>query len=146
MPIPTQIIAACEACFNANSNNCSGFVKAVAHTFHITLTGLADDIVDQIKAGSWVKLANGIDAKNKADAGWFVIGGLKGHANVPAQQHGHVVVVVSGPLDDAHHKYPTAYWGKLGGVGKKNTPINWAWNSASRDKVIYAGINLNTGL
>lgn len=138
-----KIIQTCEAVFNANSNNCSGFAKAVSTTFDIELSGLADEIVDEIKTGEWVRINNGTDAKSKADDGWLVIGGLKGHDNNPPQSHGHVVVVVSGPLDGAHHKYPTAYWGKLGSIGKKNTPVNFAWNSASRDKVIYAGIKLS---
>ncbi|MET1257375.1 hypothetical protein [Aliikangiella maris] len=60
----------------------------------------------------------------------LVIVGLK------AQPHGHVAIVVPGPL--AHGKYPTAYWGSLGGVPKKNTTINWSWNKKDRDNVIYA--------
>lgn len=101
-----KIIQRCEAVFNANSNNCSGFAKAVSTAFDIELSGLADEIVDEIKTGEWVSLSDGIDAKNKADDGWLVIGGLKGHDNNPSQSHGHVVVVVSGPLDGAHHNTP----------------------------------------
>ena len=94
-----------------------------------------------IQEDDWVQLGkDGVAAKNKADAGWFVIGGLLSIKNVPPQDHGHVVVVVSGPL--AQDKYPTAYWGKLGGVGEKNKTINWAWNVASRDNVIYSAKKL----
>lgn len=131
-----RIINSCQAHFQANKSNCSGFAKAVSADFQIILNGLADNIVDEIKQNDWTALADGIEAKQKADAGWFVIGGLKGQDNVPVQEHGHVVVVVSGGL--AHDKYPTAYWGKLGGVGSENQTINWAWNLQSRDKVIYA--------
>jgi hypothetical protein len=46
-------------------------------------------------------------------------------------------MIVSGDL--AQGKYPTGYWGQLGGVGAKNKTLNWAWNAASRDSVIYAG-------
>ena len=136
MPTPQQIIDVCESKFAANSDNCSGFVKAVTSTFSVILDGQADDIVDEIKAAGWTILTNGVDAKTHADNGWLVVGGLKGADNVPAQSHGHVVIVVTGPL--AHDLYPTAYWGKLGSIGKKNTTINWAWNQDSRDKVIYA--------
>jgi len=43
---------------------------------------------------------------------------------------------VDGPLNRG--KYPSAYWGRLGGVGAKDQTINWAWSAADRDKVIYA--------
>ena len=131
-----QVIDTCEADFDAHSGDCSGFVKAVALDLGITLTGLANSICDQIQTDDWEQLADGIEAKSMADQGYLVIGGLKGGDNVPPQAPGHVVVVVSGPL--AHAKYPTAYWGKLGGVGAKNQTVNFAWNAASRDLVIYA--------
>ena len=100
-----SIIDECEAKFEAHKSDCSGFVKAVASEFSITLTGQADDIVDQIIGTGWTRLTDGVDAKNKADAGWFVVGGLKSIDNVPPQANGHVVIVVSGPL--AHAKYPS---------------------------------------
>jgi hypothetical protein len=43
---------------------------------------------------------------------------------------------VPGPL--AHGKYPTAWWGSLGGSPGQNQTINWAWTEADRDKVSYA--------
>jgi hypothetical protein len=129
-----SIITACESAFDAWKSDCSGFVKAVASFLGITLSGQANDIVDQIQKAPWTGLQDGVQAKNKADLGFFVIGGLKDQPN------GHVVVVVQGPI--AHSKYPTAYWGKLGGTGKKNTTINWAWDEHDRDQVIYAFIGL----
>lgn len=131
-----QVINVCEADFDAHSGDCSGFAKAVASDLGIQLTGLADDICDQIQGSDWNQLTDGVAAKQMADAGFLVIGGLRGADNVPPQSHGHVVVVVSGPL--AHDKYPTAYWGKLGGVGSKDQTVNYAWNAASRDLAIYA--------
>jgi len=139
-PIAQKIIDTCEANFDANADNCSGFVKAVSTDFSVTLTGQADDIVDQIQTADWQQLADGVEAKAKADDGWLVVGGLKGGENVPPQSHGHVVIVVSGPL--AHDLYPSGYWGKLGSTGKKNTTINWAWNTDSRDKVIYSAVQV----
>jgi hypothetical protein len=131
-----DIIRFCEKEWPANKANCSGFVKAVAADLGLQLTGLADDIVDQITDPSWTALADGVEAKAKADAGWFVIGGLKVGDQQQPEIHGHVVVVVAGPL--AHGLYPTGYWGRLNGVGEKNKTINFAWNQSDRDKVKYA--------
>lgn len=141
-PISLKIIQVCESCFNQNSDNCSGFVKAVSSAFNVTLNGQADDIVNQIKANNWIRLANGIEAKEKADAGLLVIGGLKGNDHILPQSHGHVAIVVSGLLDNIHHKYPMAYWGQLGGIGQKNQPLTHSWNQSSRDKVIYACVQV----
>lgn len=132
------IINTCEADLDAHIADCSGFARAVASDLGITLTGMANDIVDQIQAGPWQPIADGIAAKASADAGNFVIGGLK---DTP---HGHVVVVVSGPIDPAHNKYPTAYWGSLKGAqfSGRNKTVNWAWDAAQRDQVIYACVPL----
>lgn len=135
-----KVIDSCEAHWDAFSGDCSGFVKAVAGDFNITLTGQADDIVDKMNGADWNVLADGPAAKDSADAGNFVLAGLKGADHTPPRAHGHVVVVVSGPL--AQGKYPTAYWGTLGGQGKKNTTLNYAWNAADRDNVIYRSKSL----
>ncbi|HEY3782660.1 MAG TPA: hypothetical protein VGL56_16370 [Fimbriimonadaceae bacterium] len=134
---PDRIIASCKAHWPVYKDDCSGFAKAVATDFGVNLTGLADNIYDEIHGPGWTHLANGVEAKEKADTGWLVLGALKGSQNVPAQTHGHVVVVVTGGLN--RNKYPTAYWGRFGGVGKENATVNWAWNPGSRDKVYYAG-------
>ena len=44
----------------------------------------------------------------------------------------------------AHGKYPTAYWGSLAGKPSKigQNTVNWAWNAAERDQVIYACVPL----
>jgi hypothetical protein len=128
------IIDACEANFDAYTSDCSGFLKAVASALGIQMTGMADDIVEEIQTAPWTRLPDGIAAKTQADQGFFVVGGLQ---DTP---HGHVVVVVQGPL--AHGLYPTAYWGRLGATGMKNTTINWAWNAADRDRVTYAYVAL----
>lgn len=130
-----KIVAACEKHWAANQNDCSGFVKDVAADLGINLSGQANEIVDVIQKSPWTVLKSGAEAKEKAVLGKFVIGGLK---DTP---HGHVVVVVDGPL--AHGKYPTAYWGSLGGIGKKATTINWSWNKTDRDKVIYSCIDIS---
>lgn len=125
-----KIVNACELHWTEHQGNCSGFVKAVAAELGVVLSGQANDIVKHISA-NWWSIESGIEARNWAEAGYLVVGGLE------AQPNGHVVIVVPGPL--AHGKYPTAYWGRLGSSGKKNTTINYSWNSSTRDKVIYCG-------
>jgi hypothetical protein len=122
------IIDACEKHWATHQANCSGFVKAVAAEFDLALTGLANDIVDYIST-NWTTLADGPAAATAAAQGLLVVAGLK------EAGHGHVVVVVDGPL--AQGKYPTAYWGRLGSSGKKNTTLNYSWGRSSRDSVIY---------
>jgi hypothetical protein len=131
----TRIIEACEENWSANQNDCNKFAKAVAVEFGIVLTGNANSIVDQITRAGWTKLADGKKAAEAAGLGSLVIGGLKGADQQSPSAHGHVVVVVRGGL--SHDKYPTAYWGRLGGGGAKNKTINWSWRSGDRDRVVY---------
>src|SRR5690348_11183579 len=104
---------ACDDCFTANADDCSGFVRAVGSRLGATLTGPANQIVDTIRDNAkWTVLTDGIKAAAEAAAGRLVIGGLKGNEQTHPDVHGHVVVVVAGqPL--AHGKYPFAYWGRL---------------------------------
>jgi hypothetical protein len=145
---PQQIITACQASWDANKSNCSGFVKAVCSALQVTAFDAddnADSIVDKLRAGGgWTALGvgNGPAAKAQADAGVLVIAGLKGSEQVQPDANGHVVVVVTGPLDAAHGKYPTAYWGRLGGVGAENQGINFAWRAGDRDNVDYFAMAL----
>lgn len=69
-----------------------------------------------------------------------MVAGLNGEDHQPPRSHGHVVIVITGPL--AHDKYPSAYWGTLGATGRKNQTLNWAWNIRDRDHVTYAAIDL----
>lgn len=131
-----EIIDQCEAVWDAHKDNCSGFAKAVATKFGVTLTGQANDIVDQIKGSAWTRLSDGAAAKAAADEGKLVIAGMKGADQVPAASNGHIVVVVSGPIHT--NRYPSAYWGTLNGVGRKNTTLNYAWKSGDRDRITYA--------
>jgi hypothetical protein len=136
--MPDALKDACEACFAANANDCSGFARAVASQVGVTLNGLANDIVDTLRGGGeWTQLDDGVAASQQATAGKFVIGGLRGDEQTHPDPHGHVVVVVAGePL--AHGKYPFAYWGRLGGGGMKDQTVNWAWRQEDRDNVTYA--------
>lgn len=131
-----KIIDVCEDEWPSNKGDCSGFVKDVAASLGVSLSGQANDIVDQIAGPGWTKLADGKAAKKAADEGKFVVGGLKGSDQQTPSAHGHVVVVVSGPL--AKDQYPTAYWGTLGGVGERAKTTNWAWKATDRDSVTFA--------
>jgi len=138
-----NVVDACKRHWESHKSDCSGFVKAVAAELGVILTGDADSIVGAIEEGgsNWLSVRDGVEAKNKADAGYFVIGGLKGKDHAKACKHGHVVVVVPGNL--AHGKYPTAYWGSLrDGKAKKNATMNWSWEKGDRDKVVYAAHTL----
>lgn len=134
-----EIIATCENNFETGKADCNLFVKSVASKFGVTLTGNADKITEEITEGGWTPIANGIEAKAKADAGWLVIVGIMGKDYDPKSAHGHVCVVVSGSLDTTYKKYPTAYWGRLGGIGEKSKTVNYAYNAKSVDRVVYGG-------
>ncbi len=125
-----RVVSTCEEKWDAHKCDCSGFVKAVASELGITLNGMANDIVDEIQGEPWVVIQNGLEARQKAEDGLFVVAGMK------EAGHGHVVVITPGPL--AHDRYPTGYWGRLGSVGKKDSTINWAWNEQDRDHLVYA--------
>jgi hypothetical protein len=136
-----RIIAQCEKDWEANKSDCNSFVKAVAADLQIRdipAAADADGIVNFLQGSAeWRKLTAGDDAaaKQAADAGKFVIGGLTSAELGDA--HGHVVVTVSGPFDPGHGRYPRAYWGQLGGVGNKNTTINFAFRRPFCDRVRY---------
>jgi hypothetical protein len=146
---PEQIISICEANWEAHKSDCSGFVKAVSSALRVTTfqpDDNADSIMDKLRAGSgWSALGvgNGSAAKAQADAGLLVVAGLKGSEQVQPDPHGHVVVVVTGPLDPAHGQYPTAYWGRLGSVGAKNQNTNFAWREGDRELVGYFALALD---
>lgn len=135
------VTAACAREFPAHSGDCSGFVKAVGAVLGVTIEGMANDIVDALRAGgAWVKLADGPAALTSAQAGQLVVAGLRGDEQTAPNAHGHVVVVVDGPL--ARDLYPTAYWGQLGGTGAQSKTINYAWTAQDRDRVTYAAHKL----
>ena len=132
-----KVTAACVKEFAAHSGDCSGFVHAVGADLGVAIDGMADAIVGTLRAGGpWVKLPDGPAALASAKAGKLVIAGLRGDEQAVPNAHGHVVVVVDGPL--AHGRYPSAYWGQFGGTGAEFKTINWAWTEQDRDRVTYA--------
>jgi hypothetical protein len=130
--------------FDAYQNDTPCFVKAVAKRFNIELPGTADDIISQIQQSSqgWQVLSDGLAAAEKAPSGYLVLAGLRGDAQSPPSADGHMVVVVDGPL--AQGKYPTAYWGRLGGGGAKGRTLNWGWRAQDRGRITYAATPMNT--
>jgi hypothetical protein len=141
--MPDRVRDACEMCFEAHRNDCSGFAHAVAEELGIAIAGLANDMVDILRAGGdWVLLADGPAAAQAAGNGKLVIAGLKGSEQSVPNAHGHVVVVIGGPL--AHDRYPPAYWGSLGGTPGHDQTLNFAWTAADRDRVSYAAHELST--
>ena len=108
MATAQDIIDACEAEWDAHQSDCSGFARAVAARLGVTLTGMANDIVGEIAGAPWSPVADGPAAAGEAARGRLVIAGLRGADQQAPDAHGHVVVVVQGPL--AHDLYPTAYW------------------------------------
>jgi len=137
-----DIIAVCQRNIKLYPNDCSRFVRSVGQDCGIFLVGDANAIVSQLHY-TGRKLADGPAAAKAARDGELVIGGLI------SSGHGHVVVVVDGPLNRG--KYPYAFWGKYKGFILKTSDevinvgytrghgtINYAWIPAQRDKVIYA--------
>lgn len=139
-----KVTAECEANWEANKADCNAFLRAVSNGLGRPIpAGLdANGIVEHLRGNAaYSKIGkDGSVAKTHADSGKFVIGGLKGVNHNPSRVHGHVVVVVAGPL--AHSKYPTAYWGSLGGVGAKAKTLNYAWKASDRDVVEYFSTDL----
>jgi hypothetical protein len=126
---PQHIIDVCEANWDANKGDCNHFVKAVADALGVTLFSSgdnADAIMDKLaNAPGWSLIPNTPDLSTvEADAslGEFIIAGLKSGDFNPPRNNGHVVVVVKGD-DSAHPGFPIAYWGKVGGIGAKDSSI-----------------------
>jgi len=133
--------AACERLWSEHKSDCSGFVKAVGEALGVTITGRTNDIANMLRDNDhWTVLADGKVAAEAAGRGEFVLAGLRGDKQRIKSANGHVVVVVAG--EPNRGRYPFAYWGQLGGVGRKNETINWAWSVDDRDKVIYAAREL----
>ena len=126
---PQHIIDVCEANWDANKDDCNHFVKAVADALGVTLFSAgdnADAIMDKLpNAAGWSAiLATPPDpaVENAASGGQFIIAGLESRDFTPPRNNGHVVVVVKGD-DSAHPGFPLAYWGKLGGIGARDSSI-----------------------
>jgi hypothetical protein len=132
------VVEACTQFWNADRSNCSKFACDVAGALGVTLAGNANAIADILAIGQdgWEVLDGGVTAAARAAAGDLVLAGLRGDAQTTPNVHGHVVVIVPGPLNRG--LYPTAWWGSDGGVPYQNTTLNYAWVAGDRDRVHYA--------
>lgn len=135
MTTAQDIVAACKREWPAFKGDCSGFARAVAARLNVPLAGLANEIVDHVRA-HWRVLPDGPAAIAVAERGELVIAGLRGDEQKSPSAHGHVVIVVPG--EPAHGRYPRAYWGRLGAEGKRGETLNFAWNKRDRDRITYA--------
>lgn len=144
---PQHIIDICEANWEANKTDCNHFVKAVADALGVTLFGPndnADAILNKLAgAAGWSLIPNRAQVESQASAGQFIIAGLQSTEFHPPRNNGHVVVVVQGD-DSSHPGFPMAYWGKLGGVGAKDSSIRNAFiPGPDLDAVHYYGTSLS---
>jgi hypothetical protein len=133
--------ALCAQLWAAHKGDCAGFARAVAAASGIPFASNPDAnaIADLLRNqdDGWVSVADGAAAAAAcAGAQALVLGALRGDALAKKQMHGHVVVVVPGPLDRG--KYPQAWWGSLGGPTGRGLTIAQAWTPQDRDKVVYA--------
>ena len=102
-----------DACVGAaahNSGNCSGTVRAVAHTMGYDLPVLsANGLIDYFNnAKNGWKTVNETDAQKSADDGGLVVAGKKAASN------GHVVVVMpGGKIKSGNYSYKDKKTGKL---------------------------------
>ena len=135
MPSAQDIVAACKREWPAHKDDCSGFCRAVAARLNVPLQGLANEIVDHLRL-HWRVLPDGPAAIAAAERGELVIAGLRGDEQTKPNAHGHVVIVVPG--EPAKGRYPRAYWGQLGSIGKQDVTLNFAWNKQDRDRITYA--------
>jgi hypothetical protein len=135
-----EILTACVESYPHNKGDCNHFVKAVEEELGLYDFGPGDNanaIVAKMEASAdWQRLTNAGDAKAKADAGRLVIAGLRGSDQTPPVKHGHVAVVVQGPLSKAGNA-PTGYWGSLGGKPGAKKSLAWAWTQVDLENVEY---------
>lgn len=128
------ILAACRKHFPAHRDDCSGFLRAVAGELGYPLTGIADQIMDHL-AANWTSLTRE-QAIAAADRGELVVVGLKSGDHDPPRNHGHVAVVVPGPL--YHDLYPPVWCGSLGGAASNgNKTVGEVWRRSDRNNVHY---------
>ena len=147
-----DIMAVCQSNYPAHTNDCSGFARACAAALSVPLQGLADQIYQTIIGGNGWTVTTGAAGAQQASMGHFTLGALMGSMQAHPNAHGHVVVVVQGPLNRG--SYPTAAWGALNGTPSGSTPgangifntTNYAWNLNDLPNVVWAVYNTKDNL
>jgi hypothetical protein len=132
-----KLLAACQDNYAANQKNCSGFLRAVARTLGKQLFGVTADEQTDFVRGHWMPVTVA-EAVKWAGRGSLVVACQKGPEHVPPQHHGHVAIVVPGPL--YHGTYPMCWCGSLGSgthYSNGNQSVGQVWGTASRDLVTY---------
>jgi len=140
-PNAQLVIDTCKAVWPSKKNACNFFAIEVANRLGITLTGVADDIVDQIKGAGWSQLADGPGASDAAARGKFVIAGMKAADFTSPRTEGHVAIVVAGPMNPGGWA-PAGYWGSTdSGVannGGAGNPISLCFRKEDAANIVYA--------
>jgi hypothetical protein len=123
------------AAYASNLADCSGFLRDVGLRLGYVLSGNADTLIDTFRR-SWRELDSIALVLQEVRAGRFVVAGLKSDDHTPKRQHGHVVVIVDGPL--YRGKYPRCWCGSIGAAQSKGTKsIGEVWSASDRDNVCY---------
>src|SRR5208282_640803 len=131
-----QIITnACKLHWERNKSDCNSFVRAVANSLGINLSGDANSIYRRIHKTPWVEIGEGRmfekEAGELAEAGLFVIAASQGERG----EHGHVAVVTGANPKAKATSHLVAYWGRLNtqhpekSIGKQNAPISASWRA-----------------
>jgi hypothetical protein len=90
--VADQIIESCEKHLNAFRADCSGFARAVAADFGITLVGDANHLAEVLET-RWLSASDAREAGRLAGQGKFVIAAKA----EPQGRHGHVAIIVKDP-------------------------------------------------
>ena len=132
-----KILEACKKAYDAQKANCNFFLEAVFFDVtNVTLTGTADDLVEKFSSDAGWKKVERVQAIADQEAGKFVVAGLTSSDHADDREHGHVAVLVSGPL--YHSKYPVVWCGG-GSLGRSNgnKTVGEVWARSDRDNVKY---------
>lgn len=131
-----DIVAACRKWYPSFSNDCSGFVRAVTQELGHPIDGNADTIMTNLARSSAWESIDRATAVASAAQGKLVIAGLKSSEHTGMTSHGHVVIVVDGPL--YHDTYPLVWGGSIGSAQSRGTKsVGEVWRRSDRDEVRY---------
>lgn len=131
-----DIVAACRKWYATFSNDCSGYVRAVTRELGHPVDGNADGIMNELaRSAAWESIDRET-AVASAREGKLIVAGLKSSEHNPTANHGHVVIVVDGPL--YHDKYPLVWGGSIGSAQSRGTKsVGEVWRRSDRDHVHY---------
>jgi hypothetical protein len=128
--------------------NCSGYLRLVAEGLDVNDNNLFgssamavqanEQVVGLRNSSQWVNLGKGEEGKDAAvrrvRAGQFVVAGYRNPTG-----HGHVAVVVDGPLVNG---WPRGYWGMMGGQPGRDRGLRESFSASKRTEVEFFARNL----